>query len=379
MDRLYSLYAIDWRLLEPKQMNRRRAAYKVENFCDFADETQIGDQVLVADADLYFMGDPFKAFDDSFDLGLTLRGYEHWAPINGGVIYYRISRNIRRFLTHHKREVLHPDLPAYIAYRKKHNHERFGLDWSVGQDFLNVCWDVKNHCEDEFDIKIAGLLNIYNFCPAVDLVGEEQAKAQILRAYHTKAVTTLHLKSDLKSLIYDNVFEDAITTYPRPLDADLKWKLSGRGKLRIGLIYNCNDKGITGNHWKRNNHRFFREELPSRTDLVEWFEFPSHFDGRVMDCADLNKYNLDIAIIWSIFPRNLEDVGIINVDKLTNCVKITRAPDAWMIDAEWNARAKKFNINHAVSFQSDKAQHTYMSQDIEYHRFILGVDEDTYR
>jgi len=61
-----------------------------------------------------------------------------------------------------------------------------------------------------------------------------------------------------------------------------------------------------------------------------------------------------------------------------NCVKITRAPDAWQIDDYYNRKAKELGIDLVMSFQSPNCQYTYLDKGIRYERFILGIDGKTY-
>lgn len=142
--------------------------------------------------------------------------------------------------------------------------------------------------------------------------------------------------------------------------------------IKLALLYNKNDKGIHGRHWKRNNYRFFQEELPKHTE-IDFYGYPVEdgFDcNRISDC--------DVVILWSIREKNLEPMGLKGFKEL-NCFKITRAPDAWQIDDCYNQKAKELGIDLVVSFQSPKCQYTYLSKDIPYERFIFGIDTNTYK
>jgi len=210
---IYDLY---WRNVPRGQMLNRRATCKIECMVEFCFGLEPEGEVLIADADLYFLSDPFKPFEVDFDLGLTSRGYKYWAHINGGVIYLRPTLKTREFLCEHVNQVLSPTWEVYVEYRKHYGHVQYGLDWTVGQDYLNCVW---NHQKD-FDLNIVDLTCRYNYCPAYDVFGENAFK-MILSAYQQKLVTTLHLKSELKKLIYDNVFEDAVTRHKR---GKMRWK-----------------------------------------------------------------------------------------------------------------------------------------------------------
>ncbi len=141
--------------------------------------------------------------------------------------------------------------------------------------------------------------------------------------------------------------------------------------MRIKLLCNPNDKGINGKNWKLNNYRFFRDELSKQVDLDI---SPLLIDYSQLDC--------DAVILWSLLPKNLhpwdKNLGLSSFKEL-DCLKITRAPDAWEIDAEYNRRCKELGIDLVVSFQSPKCQYEYLDKDIRYERFILGIDLPTYK
>lgn len=137
--------------------------------------------------------------------------------------------------------------------------------------------------------------------------------------------------------------------------------------MQIALLYKHNDKGINGNNWKLNNWRFFREELPKQVGLK------AYCCSGEFDCS---RFDCDVVIVWSLLEKYIFPLK--NWDKL-NCVKITRAPDAWQIDDNYNKLAKLLGIDLVVSFQSPNCQYEYLDKDIPYKRFILGIDEVTYK
>lgn len=136
--------------------------------------------------------------------------------------------------------------------------------------------------------------------------------------------------------------------------------------MKISLLYNPNDRGINGNNWKLNNYRFFREELPAQVELVE-----------ATDSLDMSPAS-DAVILWSLLRKNL--LGL-NCDAWNDyeCPKITRAPDAWQIDDYYNDKCRELGIDLVVSFQSPNCQYDFLDKDIPYQRFILGIDEQTYK
>lgn len=140
--------------------------------------------------------------------------------------------------------------------------------------------------------------------------------------------------------------------------------------MKISLLYNTADRGINGNNWKLNNYRFFREELPKH---VKFTEYPI-VDG--MDCTGLK--NEDAVILWRLTYAELEAMKLKGFEDL-DCVKITRAPDAWQIDDYYNKKCKELGIDLVVSFQSPNCQYEYLDKDICYERFVLGIDDETYQ
>lgn len=137
--------------------------------------------------------------------------------------------------------------------------------------------------------------------------------------------------------------------------------------MKVTLLYNPNDRGINGKNWKLNNYRFFREELPKHCEF-----FPNSY---MTDCCHIDS---EIIMVWSLLEKNYKPMALKGLGGL-DCVKITRAPDAWEIDEDYNKRCKELGIDLVVSFQSPNCQYEYLDRDIRYERFILGIDEETYK
>lgn len=207
-------YGVRWDIVPPEQMTNRRATCKMERLLALVNSFPDGAQVLVADADTYFLRDPFEPFSDhQMDVGLTARGYEHWAPINGGIFYLRIGPSVQRWMTCCVNEILDPRWQPFVDWRQRWGHETNGFDWWVDQDFLNACWGHHGEIESRFGIHLVDVGPAYNFCPTVE--ADPAAKETVLRAYREKSVAVLHLKSDLKDLIYAGVFEHAVTHHEK--------------------------------------------------------------------------------------------------------------------------------------------------------------------
>ena len=205
----------------------RRALAKIEFINDILNsKVYLTDRIMVADVDTLFLSDPFAAFDEmSFDVGLTTRCHEYYFPINAGVFFLQVSVRVGDFMEWHLSESHSPVWAPYIQHRQKFDHERFGHDWTVGQDFLNVVWQKREYVQKEFDIKIEDVGYKYNYCPNLDVYGEA-ACVMIREAYERKLYSVLHLKSGLKRLLYDGVFEEGVfVTEPQ---LDFHWRNYGK-------------------------------------------------------------------------------------------------------------------------------------------------------
>ena len=205
-------FGVEWLIVCPEQMTDRRAACKLEVLEAFISGLKDEDEVLVSDVDIYFLDNPFLAMG-GFDVGLTTRGYDYPFPINGGVFYLKVNEHSREWIHWHVEEIYHMKWSPYIKHNKGHR-QRFGLDWAVGQDFLIACWEQRDWIESVKHIRIKDVGPKFNYCPPSDRWGQRAFEA-IRTAYKEKTVVALHLKSTLKDILYEGLFEDAVTKYPR--------------------------------------------------------------------------------------------------------------------------------------------------------------------
>jgi len=205
-------YKIDWRSFSSEEVHNKRAACKVKytnNFSCLLDENS---KVIIADVDLYFVSNPFESFTEkNFDMGVTTRAYHEIFPINGGVYFYRINEKVKKFLQFFTNQVFCFSWDKYAGYRKKFDHEKFGLDWTVGQDFLNCIWLYKKEIFEKFEIVIEDLGPKYNFC----LVDSKEARKTIVEKFNKKEAAILHLKSQFKEMVYSGELPNCVTKYPR--------------------------------------------------------------------------------------------------------------------------------------------------------------------
>lgn len=209
-----SKYDIHWIVLSPSVVSGMRAACKIETLEDFVQGLSSKDKILVSDVDMYFLANPFTAFKEfEFDVGLTTRGYECYFPINGGVFYLVGNEKTKEWLRWHVSEIHNMTWPPYRALNARHR-QRFGLDWAVGQDFLIACWQEREWIKRTKGIAIEDVGCKYNYCPPSNKWGQKAFEA-VRKAYREKSMVTLHLKSTLKDILYEGLFEDAVTKYPR--------------------------------------------------------------------------------------------------------------------------------------------------------------------
>jgi hypothetical protein len=202
-----------WNGVSEQRMSGRRSACKIECLGNLVGTLGNGAHIMSADVDTYFLKDPFQPFADrpGMDLGVTTRDYPHWAPINAGVFYLRVSERVRAWLQWFVAEIHDPRWAPYRSIQTKQGHT--GLDWDVDQDFLCACWNERVALRSLLGLNVEDAGPIYNYCPTVEVYPD--AEERIRKAYREKSVAVLHLKSGLKSLIYEGLFEHAVTYHPR--------------------------------------------------------------------------------------------------------------------------------------------------------------------
>ena len=209
-------YNVRWVNVPKDQVKGRRALCKIEQLARLVKQLRNGDRLIVADVDLYFLDDPFKAFEKEFDVALTTRCHPYPFPINGGMFFLRINPKTRKWVEFHLKQCQKPDWPPLIEFCGSVHHQ-YSPDWMIGQDFLVVTWLEKGN----LDLNVVDVGYEYNYCPNTDKFGQKKASEMIEAAYRDKSVKVLHLKSELKMSIYDGYMEDAII---KRCTGGWKWK-----------------------------------------------------------------------------------------------------------------------------------------------------------
>jgi len=210
-------FGVLWIVVSPSEMVKQRAACKIRMLKSIVStRLEDGDELLVSDVDVYFQKNPFTAFAEhpNMDLGLTTRGYNYLFPINGGIFYIRVNSKMRDWVSWYNEEFSCATWKEYVDLRMSYNHFRYGLDWGA-QDFLIACWNHRKHLLSSKGLVIEDVGPNYNYCPPTDTMGNA-AFALIRKALAEQSVCTIHLKSDLKQMIYDKgLFPNALIRHPR--------------------------------------------------------------------------------------------------------------------------------------------------------------------
>ena len=185
----------------PKEVEIGRAGSKIVTHFRFIQGLPNGSSVISADADLYYLDDPFTAFRQDFDIAVTTRPGTYHYPINQGVVMFRVNDRVRNFLDFLIGQIFERTWPELIEFQKRFNHT--GNDWSIGQDMMCVAWLNKEEIQKRFGVKIVDIGYEYNYCPHADGIQTIFGKEQLMTAYELKTVSVLHLKSRLKELLFD--------------------------------------------------------------------------------------------------------------------------------------------------------------------------------
>jgi len=201
------------RYITPKEMAIGQMGCKMVTQYGLIQTLPEGSQVISADADLYFLRDPFKAFDwFYFDIGVTTRCEPYKYPINSGVVMFNVNRHTDGFLAHLTRNVYavyghgRRTWDALEAFEKKHGHDAQANrnSWYCDQDAWCVAYEQREGIARN-GTKIVDVGPYWNFCPHADGDQTASGKAKLLRAYHDESVGVLHLKSQLKSLLFEGL------------------------------------------------------------------------------------------------------------------------------------------------------------------------------
>jgi len=185
----------------PEERAIGRAGSKIITHFRFINGLPNGSKVISADADLYFLKDPFEAFNQDFDIAVTTRPEKYHYPINQGVVMFRVNDRVRDFLNFLAGQIFERTWPELIQWQMKFDH--VGNDWCIGQDIMCVAWLCRAEILNQFGVTIKDIGSYYNFCPHADGEATEEGKRILMDAYDERKVAVLHLKSRLKELLFE--------------------------------------------------------------------------------------------------------------------------------------------------------------------------------
>jgi len=164
-------------------------------------------QVIMADADILFCGDPYLAFNEFvFDLGYTTRFYPYPSPVNGGMVFYRNTDLIRRFVKQMCSQITNPSWEEYIECKNADN-----VDWNCDQDMLNTIhrhpvFFQNTFCTLNYKIKTKDVGHKYNYCPGSDVFGTQASAVLLKWAFIERVFPVIHFKGNTKDLLYEPGF-----------------------------------------------------------------------------------------------------------------------------------------------------------------------------
>jgi len=199
----------------PEEVEIGIAGSKIITQFRFINNLPDNSKVISADADLYYLKDPFTAFDiEAFDgaseqyewdIAVTTRpeGELHHYPINQGIVMFRVNDKVRNFLEFLASQIFKRTWPELIEWQAKFNHT--GNNWCIGQDMMCVAWLLRDWVYEKFGVTIIDVGPKYNFCPHADGAHTEKGKELLMNAYYSRSVSVLHLKSRLKELLLDGM------------------------------------------------------------------------------------------------------------------------------------------------------------------------------
>lgn len=187
--------------VDPAEIKIGRAGSKIITHFRFIKGLPNNSKVISMDADLYFLKNPFEAFEMDFDVAVTTRPEPYHYPINQGVVMIKVNDKVRNFLDYLSGQIFDRTWPELIEWQKRFGHT--GNDWCIGQDLMCVAYVHKDYIWRLFGVKIVDIGPQFNFCPHADGEATEQGKAKLMQAYNMKSVHVLHLKSRLKELLYE--------------------------------------------------------------------------------------------------------------------------------------------------------------------------------
>jgi len=192
-------------------MAGRRALAKCLTVHKYIIEHKADEQILISDADIYYLQDPFSAFKgNGWDIGLPQRFIKRLG-INGGMWFARPSDKLKAYLEHANRELQTPSDPYWQCYLQ--GLRRRGIvDWWIDQDWLNFIYSDQENIKNKWGVTIGDVPPEYNYSRFLDTPKDSKAAANAILKWEHVAV---HLKGTIKQIIYTENLPLAITCHER--------------------------------------------------------------------------------------------------------------------------------------------------------------------
>tara|TARA_A100001201_G_scaffold36515_4_gene38385 strand:+ start:1535 stop:2326 length:792 start_codon:yes stop_codon:yes gene_type:complete len=181
--------------ISDSQWTNRKMTCKVECAANLPNVLNLneGDNILVFDADLIFLDDPFKVFETEFDFMYTTRHYYDTYKANGGVWGYKHNKVSSEFLNFYQYNLNNPAWLPYVEFRKNHQYNRDlkNLDWWVDQDWLCVINNYKDKINNDNLLQMP--ITLYDAGPKYNWI-IRNGSDEVIKEINAKEKMILHLK-----------------------------------------------------------------------------------------------------------------------------------------------------------------------------------------
>ncbi len=172
-----------------------------------------GDNVMVFDADLLFIKDPFTAFKEhEFDFAYTTRNLRSEYPVNGGVWGFTYNENSNNLLHFFVGNLNNPSWQPYLNARVNHAHNRDldNLDWWVDQDFLCEL----HYNENEINKGSLGFdVHIKNIGPEYNWIYSGMSEDDQFNHIAQKKSYILHYKGSSGNRAWSDMYDEKQVNY----------------------------------------------------------------------------------------------------------------------------------------------------------------------
>lgn len=170
-------WAVNVRRIEPEPVPGTQREYKfvantqkLDDWCRVIREAPIGDRICLIDGDVFFVNGIDDVWDRDFDIAYTVRP-EYIIPINGGVVFVRVTPETRAFMERWRQvnAAMYGDEVFHMEWKVKYgglNQASFGClleTWDHGLNLLTLpCteWNCEDSAWGEFDPAFTRILHV---------------------------------------------------------------------------------------------------------------------------------------------------------------------------------------------------------------------------